>query len=756
VANQNETPSLPAPGGFDEFVEDRGIDLRHYWRVVLRYKWGILGLVFSVGLFTTVWAYSLQPVYRSTATLLIGGGDTVTVSKDDNPERSYNDYTFLGTQYELLKSREVAKAALERLGPLKASLPNNKNKASTSRLDWRDWVPRSWLQRAGLALTPVAASDHIAASDPDKALLGWLRGGLQVQPVRDTSLVKVSFEATDPRLAARVANAFTKAYLDYNLKQRLESTTEASQWLQQQLSKSNQKVMESVDSLQQYRKEAGLVDVEGMRSVQVEQLKDRAAQLSEAHRTRSEAESRYQQAVHLRKTGQIDSLPAVLDNPMIERLRTREQELERQIRLDSERFQANYPGLDDSRSNLQIVREQIDDAVDKIVDSYRTDYEIARTNEQRLQGEVTKLEGSVQELGRKQLAAQSLEQAVATNRQSYDAFLQELMETSTRMADTVSMIARVVDPAVPAFTSVKPNKRRMVLVSLILALMGGLGIAVMLDKFDNTLKSREDVDERLGIPVLGELMQLKGKRADGSAFNPARQFLDQPTSSFAEAIRTIRTSVSLAGIDQSHQSLLVTSNASEEGKSAVALNLALALGQLGNVLLIDADMRRPVLARLVGLDPKTPGLTDLVAGTAKVADCIHAVPGDIHVLCAGSAIPPDPLKVLSSERFSTVLAKAASTYDAVVMDSAPVELVSDARVLATHASGVIYVIKADETPYPAVRQGLSALSDSGANLLGAVLNQFNPEAAQRYGKYKFGYGRYRCYRYYGYGHDPKA
>ena len=221
-------------------------------------------------------------------------------------------------------------------------------------------------------------------------------------------------------------------------------------------------------------------------------------------------------------------------------------------------------------------------------------------NEARLETEVKALEASVQELGRKQLEAQALEQTVATNRQSYDAFLNQLMETSTRSADTVSMIARVVDPAVPGLIPFKPNKPRMVMMSLALALMGGLGIALMLDKFDNTLKRREDVEDRLGVPVLGELMLLKGKRADGAPLVPPTEFLDEPTSGFAEEIRTIRTGVALSSLDQSQQTLVVTSTVSGEGKSTVALNLALALGQLGNVLLIDADLRRPSLAKLFG------------------------------------------------------------------------------------------------------------------------------------------------------------
>lgn len=750
MANKTDNPSIPPSSGFDEFVEDQGIDLRQYWRVVLRYKWGILGLVTAVGLFTTVWVQSLQPVYRSTATLLIGGNETVTVSKQEDATGWGDKERFLSTQYELLKSREVARAVVEQLGPNKDAIVDSLTKQPSSGFNWRDWIPQSWLKPAGLTQMPIATSD------PDKVLLGWLRGGLDVQPVRDTSMVKVSFESIDPRLAARVANAFTRAYIDSNLKQRVASTTEASAWLQEQLKKSQQQVLKSVEQLEQYRKKAGLVDVEGMHSIQTEQLKDRAADLSEAHRVRSEAESLYRRAESLRKTGQMDALPGVLSNPLIQRLREQEQELERQIRSDSERFQGNYPGLDDSRSNLQAVRDQINEALKKIVDGYKTNYEIARANEARLQAEVRKLEANVQELSRKQSDAQAMEQAVTTNRQSYDAFLNQLMETSTRRADTVSMVARVVDPAQPEFTPVEPNKRRIVMMSLILSLMGGLGIALMLDKFDNTLKSREDVDERLGIPVLGELVLLKGKRPDGKSFNPAMEFQDQPTSSFAESIRTIRTGVALSGLDQSHQTLVVTSTLSGEGKSTVAVNLALALGHLGKVLLIDADLRRPSLARQFGLDTRTKGLTDLVGGTAKATECIRALPDtDIHVLFAGSTVPPDPLKILSSERFSQMLAKAATSFDTVVIDSAPLELVSDARVLATKATGIVYVIRAGETPHQAVRQGLSTLSDTGTALLGAVLNQIDPHEAHAYGKYKYGYSRYGRYGPYSYGQGPQ-
>ena len=751
MANKPNNSTDLTASDFDEFVEDEGIDLRHYWRVIHRHKWGILGLVFAVGLFTTIWAYSLQPVYRSTATLLIGGNEAVTVSDRADPQSQFVQGNFLGTQYELLKSRKVAQTVLEQLEKTdRAVILARMETDSEFGFDWRGWVPQSWLELADLVQPPIADSD------PDKNMLEWLRYGLEIKAVRGTSIVEVSFNAIEPKLAARVANGYTSAYLDYNLRQRIESTTEASRWLEEQLAKSEAHVMKSADTLRQYREDAGLVDVAGMLSIQAGLLKDRSASLSAARRARSEAEGLYRRAERLQKEGQMDNIPEVLANGRIQRLRDQEQLLESEIRSDSERYQGTYPGLDDSRSNLQALREHINESLRKIVEGYKTDFEIARASEWRLEREVKALEDSLDKLGYKQVEVNALEHTVETNRQAYDAFLNQLMGTRTRSADTVSMIARVLDPAVPVLIPFKPNKLRMLMVSLMLALVGGVGIAMMLDKLDNTLKSREDVQERLGVPVLGELIMLKGKRADGTPFAPHAQFLDEPTSSFAEGVRTIRTGVVLSALDQPHQTLVVTSTVGGEGKSTVACNLALALGQLGKVLLIDADLRRPSLARLFGLDSKTPGLTDLVAGTVTEAECIRKIAGDTHVLFAGSTVPPDPPKILSSEHFSKLLEKAAATYNTIVIDSAPLELVSDARLLATRANGVVYVVKADETAHQAVRDGLSALNDTGTPLLGVVLNQINPDQAHAYGKDKYGYSRYGSDSHNSNGHGPKS
>jgi capsular exopolysaccharide synthesis family protein len=217
----------------------------------------------------------------------------------------------------------------------------------------------------------------------------------------------------------------------------------------------------------------------------------------------------------------------------------------------------------------------------------------------------------------------------------------------------------------------------------------------------------------------------------------------------------------MSALDSPKKLILVTSSVPSEGKTTVSFNLACALAQVKSVLLIDADMRRPKIGRLIGLPKDAPGLSNLVSGVAQAGDCITKhEQGGFHVLSAGF-VPPNPLELLSSEKFAIVLEKLKEKFDMIVIDSPPVQLVSDAVVLSQLSNTVIYVVKADSTPVPLARSGIRRLAMANAPLLGVVLNQLDLERAEKYyGEYS-GYGRYRGYKgykgyAYGYGHEDKA
>jgi succinoglycan biosynthesis transport protein ExoP len=270
--------------------------------------------------------------------------------------------------------------------------------------------------------------------------------------------------------------------------------------------------------------------------------------------------------------------------------------------------------------------------------------------------------------------------------------------------------------------------------------MLGCGIAVLLDILDNTIKSPDDVQDKLGSPLLGALPRMQTDKS-----GDFEQFWHNPRSQYAEAIRTVRTGIVLSGLDEPAKIIVVTSTVPGEGKSTIALNLGSALAQMENTLLIGADLRRPSLAKKCGLAPNHQGLSHFVSGTAELDECIeHLEDLNMHVMPAG-IIPPNPLEMISSKRFKDALKFLSERFDRIVLDSAPIQAVSDALILASYAQSVIYVVKADSTSATQAQKGIASIVASNEPLTGVVLNQFDVKNAS---KYHYGSKRHQYDDYY--------
>lgn len=264
-------------------------------------------------------------------------------------------------------------------------------------------------------------------------------------------------------------------------------------------------------------------------------------------------------------------------------------------------------------------------------------------------------------------------------------------------------------------------------------------MALLLATLNVYFRGSEEVEEKLNLPVLGIVPSLR--RQNRAAM--VRMFTQGDNHTFAEAVRTIRTGVLLSGVDRPQKRILVTSSVPGEGKSTLAANLAFGVGQMERVLLIEADMRRPALARSLDFAPGTPGLANLIVGTASADEAISSLDG-IDVLCAGQ-VPPNPLELLSTERFATILQQLEQDYDRLIIDSPPVQAVSDALILATHSHAVLYVLDVQKTARALAIKGVGQLLQARAPLVGVVMNQVDIKKAKRQG---YHYGAY--YDYYGY------
>lgn len=704
--------------------EDEALDLLAYWRVMQRRKWGVLGLAVFLTLLVAVVAFMMTPIYSSTVTLLVEQNKAKLLSIDEIYSGVSSDQSHYQTQVELLQSNALMEAVVDRL-----KLTTNPLFVSAADHSWF----KSFQETMGVG------SAKLDEREIRKQVVESLAEMVSVEGSKKSQLIKVSVNSSDPVLAASIANTLADAYIETDLEARYKLTQKAADWMNSHLTSLKAQLEQSERALQSYREQHNLIDTkELLLSGAAGQLEVMLKSLVEARMARAQAKSNLDQV--LRARGNEVSMPVVQRNPLVASLLGTVSDQERKVSELSNRYGNLHPKLIQAQAELKQARRNLQIQVADVVNGLEREYEVARANEAALSAAVAESKQSIQGTNRKEFELVSLEREVKSNRDLYDMFMGRLKETSTA-SDLQSVVARVVDPATVSDVPIKPKKRMIVTLAFVLSLVLGVAIAFMLEYLDNSVRSAEDAERKLGLPLLAAIpkVEISGSRSAGLYYR------DAPKSLFAEAIKTIRTGILLSGIDHPKKTLVVTSSVPGEGKSTVAIDLALAHAQTKRVLLIDGDMRRPSIAKVLGLDNSHPGLSMLVLGMEKLENCVYKIEGStLDVLTAGS-IPPNPLELLLSDRFKELLAELGERYDVIMIDSPPVQLVSDAVVLASMATGVIFVLKADATPFQFARRAIRTLQRSGASLYGVVLNQANFKNEEYYG----GYGKYNYHTYYG-------
>ncbi|HYN76532.1 MAG TPA: polysaccharide biosynthesis tyrosine autokinase [Lamprocystis sp. (in: g-proteobacteria)] len=725
-----------------------GFEAAAYWQIIRRYLVQILGLALVIGLLTGLVAQSLEPVYQSSTTLLIDTSRRGFSPVKDSPEGGWYSYlsgqTYLQTQLLLLQSQALAESVADRLGLW-----------THPEFDPRQQAPRRasfQLNLSGLLPHWLRVGDSvevIADADARRTVVQALTTGLKAVVVPDSDMVRISFDARDPDLAARVAAAYADAYIELGLETRLETVKKAANWLTGRLEGMRTQVETSERKLQTYREKQGLVDVKGDLDLTDRELSDLAQRLLEARGRKEGLGNEYEQVRKLRDidSAELSSNTVVIRNPIIQTLKTEVVRAERTVSELAERYGAQHPKMTAARSDLNTIRGKLRAEIDNTIVGVKKEFDIAKSRADQLQQEFDRMKARAQDVSRKEFTLRSLDREVETNRQLYDMFLTRFKETDLG-SDVESTNARVIDAAQVPNLPIKPRKVRIVAIAVFMALVIGVGLAFFEDRLDNTLKGADDVEHHTQLVTLGTVPLIGRKQR--AKTSPERIFLDSPKSDFAEAIRTIRTAVVLSGLDDPHRVVLVTSSVPGEGKTTVAINLAVALSQMERVLLVDADLRRSSVGLRLGLAATAPGLSNLVAGTAAIDECIHQLEGtNLHCLPAG-LMPPNPLELLSSQRFRQTLEDLEQRYDRIVLDSAPAQAVSDALVLSRLCNAVIFVIRADATPRQLAQLAIKRLRRVEAPLIGAVLNHFDNDKGSRYGanwnrRYAYAYRGYTQY-----------
>jgi len=723
-----------APTSFNVTPEQK-LELLEYWRSILKRKWAILALALVVAVVASVVAYALSPVYQASATVLIEAGKMKVLSIDDvysNNQRSEH----YQTQIEILKSRDVAERTARVL----------------KLWDHPGFDPRKaqpGLRARALDMLGVGGEKTIWTPQAlEAATVRRIMKGLSVTPVRGSQLVRVTFEGEDAAAAAMVVNAVATEYIAADRDERFKLTTQVSTFLQERMAGLREKLAESERALQTYREQKGIVNLAGSsQAITGRQLDGAMSRLQEAKGKRLELESTYQQARAASRKEYAD-IPVVKRDPAVAETLRQISTSQRALLLLQETFSDQHYRVQQAKGELEQLRKLLDRQSEQVVGSLRLEYEAARSTEQLMEQSMGAATGNVQAVNREEFQLIVLERDAASNRQLYDLFMSRAKETNLT-GDVQAAVARVMDSSVTPSVPVWPNKTIIILSAALAALLAGAAASLLIDRLDNTIKGGDDAETRLRLPVLTALPMVAGT----DRAQMARLFINDSRSHYAEGIRTARTGVLLSSLDVPHKILLVTSTLPGEGKTTVALNLAMAHAQTKRTLLIDADMRRAQAGKALGLPAGHKGLSNLVAGDAAAEQCMVALKDtQLYVMPVGD-LPPNPLELLLSQRFKDALRQLSEHFEMIIIDSPPVELVSEALVLAPMVTSVAFVVKAMSTPAPLARKSITRIQRAGGNILGVVVNQLDFKHAQRYyGEYGAGgysYGSYGPYGTYG-------
>jgi capsular exopolysaccharide synthesis family protein len=727
--------------------EEDSIDLRRLWGILLRRKGTILLAMALVVLIGFIQTFTMTPIYRATLTMQIERqeGQVLDYKGVTPDEESRTGTDFYQTQYELLKSRNLSRRVIDQLGL--ESQPQRSDEAAGSFLgNFADSV-KVWL--AGILGAETTASEEAqitsempSATSQENALLA----NLSIEPIRNSRLVKISYDSPRPAEAAAVANAIANNFINMNLERRFEANSYATRFLQEQLQKARATLEDSEQRLLAYAREREIVDSDNRLSILMARLQEMTSALVKAEAARISAEVAYLGLSDTENPG----VAGLLESGPIETLKEKRAELQAEYEQNLEVFKPGYPKMQQIQRRIAEIDKTIAQEVAAIADAIRLRYETRQREEAKLNQRIAEIKEEILALQDRSTDHQTLKREVDTNRQLYEGLLQRLKEVGVTAGIGTNNIS-VVDAATVPSGPYKPNLRKNLTIALALGLLLGVGLAYLLETLDDSIKTSEEAERRLGAPMLGLMPMASGEEYGLEAEQLALLVNRDPKSPLAEAARSLRTSLLFSTSDGAPRICHFTSASQTEGKSTSALVTAIVFAQAGGkVLLIDADLRNPSLHRTFSL-PNTEGLTNFLAGGIEPAQIARPTEVTRLFTITSGPLPPNPVDLLSSPKMLDLLHLAIERFDYVILDGPPVLGLADALVLANLASATIFAIHPGETRGAAVEGALKRLRAANAHVIGGILTM----AGRPGGGYGYGYGYSYDYHYtYSYGNKP--
>jgi polysaccharide biosynthesis transport protein len=765
----NETLRLIGSGvdaSQDAASED--LNLRAVWRAVIRRKLAFIAPIVLITLGVFLWAKQQPPMYTAEALLHVQNRDAQVVAIDGVVEELIADPATIESEIEFMRSpifirRTVQKLDLiddpefapwlmhEELGPVDRLLELIDPMRYIPEYWWT--IPESWWTIPQYWWTVLLGGDSgeevAPLIDPAMRQLNTITGivadRLTIEQVGVSYVIALRFLSEDPVKAARIVNAMAEEYLVSQMETKYAAADRATHWLRNRIDELRGQVLEAEAKTVEYRTKNNLVNTQtdNPLTLQFFQLN---TQLALAQAQRAEAEARLSQARSVLDSKGIGAAGLVLGSPLMDSLRQREAELTRELADLSSVYGEKHPQMLAKRSEVQSVRDKMQDEVRRIVQDLQNEVSVAGAREQELQSSMARLQAEAARTDLAGVELGALKNEVETNRQLFQTFLARYREIVEQQG-LQDADATILSPADPPNLPSHPRVMLLTVIAFTASIVLGVLLVFLVERWDTDygFRSADEIQAALGVRALALVPDLSRREIHGIAAED--YILEKPNSAFAEALQRIRTSLFLTHSEHPPKTILITSSMPFEGKSTIAASLARQSARSGlKVILIDADLRRPRLHELIGV-PNQSGLSEVLTGRAKPQTAIRRdEKSGLDFLSAGAGVvsPPD---LFRSGAMKMLLEKASAYYDLVIIDSPPVAAVSDSFTLSDLVDKSIYVIRWERTPRNVALAAIRQMLEAGADIAGVILARVDIKKHARYGyadsgSYQGSYSKY--------------
>ena len=697
------------------------LTFREYIEIINKRRWTVI-IVFLL-FFSSVAAvtFLMTPEYKATAQVFIdpGQGSQYTFDQQGGAKSLTDSQAYLQTEINILKSDAIARRVITKLHL------------------YQDADKKSSFSLAGLFGISGAGAGQADGVSMD-SMVKRFSNDLDVEIVKNSSLVKVSYAADDPQRAAQVANETVQTFIQQNVDMRVSPAKEYMAWFNDELGKIKIRMNESSNYLDDFKKRKDLVVTgEGSANPSVQALTDLNSKVLAAEAQRYVAEIKYQQVSKLSKQSDgLMSLPEVINNRVIQDLKAEEGSLAKQLAELSKKYGDKHPQIVRLNNEVDTLKKRIQGEVGLIVGSIRNDYEQASKTEKSLRAALDRQKASAMSYERSSAEYDLKKQDLEGARAIYDQVLKKFQESNVMGNNSVSTV-QLFDKATPPKRPSKPNKLLNLALGLLLGGFTAVGFAIISERLDNTYTSPDELEEHLGLPILGVVPR-------SAANDPAKPdyivSVSDPISPAAESFRTIRSNILLSRREATPRVLQICSALHSEGKSTVSINLSCIMAGAGEkVLLIDGDMRRPRLHKSFDVQ-NSRGLSSVLTAKAGLDDVIKKTKVFGLSFMPSGPLYSNPAELLGSQKMFEVISELKEKYERIIIDCPPYLGIADSSLMTPLSDGIVLVVRSGKTIRGAVLKIKKNIENIKAEIVGVVLNDMPGRSVNYY--YHYNYSNY--------------